>query len=350
MARIVGGFSSSHTPLMSLPGELWGEYARNDANIRDLVQPPDCRRVTYQELLASADPAIAKAINVETFKRRAEAIQKGLNELQRRFEETNPDVVVMFGDDQEEVFFYDNYPTINVYWGETYKMLPRPIRPDMTEAAKISALAYGTDERDYPVDAELGLHLIGSLIDQDFDVAHSRYQKGEYGGTVGPANWYLDHQRTTASRPFGLAHAFAFPICRWFGGRSIPMVPISINTCYPPNWIGPRRAYALGRAVRKALAAWNSDKRVAIVTSGGLSHFVVDEELDRAALKALAEADGEALSALPRTRLQSATTEILNWVAAAGAMGDTRMEVLTYEAGYRTAAGTGCGCAVGHWH
>jgi hypothetical protein len=31
-------------------------------------------------------------------------------------------------------------------------------------------------------------------------------------------------------------------------------------------------------------------------------------------------------------------------------MGDTKMEVMTYEPGYRTAAGTGCGCAVGHWH
>ena len=35
-------------------------------------------------------------------------------------------------------------------------------------------------------------------------------------------------------------------------------------------------------------------------------------------------ADGEILSSLPRERLQSATTETLNWVAVAGAMGDTR--------------------------
>lgn len=263
--------------------------------------------------------------------------------------QASPDVVVMFGDDQEEVFFEDNYPCINVYWGEQYRMIPRPMRPDMTESAKLSALAYGSEPRDYPVDSKLGLHIIESLINQDFDVAQSRYQKEQYGGTVGPGTWYLDHKRATETRPFGLAHAFAFPICRWFDRKSIPMVPISINTCYPPNWISPHRAFALGRAVRKAIEAWDSDKRVAIVTSGGLSHFVVDEELDRRALKALSEADGEALSALPRQRLQSATTEILNWVAAAGAMGPTKMEVITYEPAYRTPAGTGCGCAVGHW-
>ena len=28
---------------------------------------------------------------------------------------------------------------------------------------------------------------------------------------------------------------------------------------------------------------------------------------------------------------------------------DTRMQLLTYQAGYRSPAGTGCGCAVGRW-
>src|SRR6185312_15831882 len=102
-------------------------------------------------------------------------------------------------------------------------------------------------------------------------------------------------------------------------------------------------------AVRKAVEAWDSDKTVAFGCSGGLSHFVVDEEIDRRALGGLAEADAEVLTSLPRARLQSAATEILNWVAVAGAMGSSRMEVITYEPGYRTPAGTGCGCAVGAW-
>jgi len=75
----------------------------------------------------------------------------------------------------------------------------------------------------------------------------------------------------------------------------------------------------------------------------------VDEELDRLALKGLSEGNGELLTSLPRHRLQSAATEIINWVANAGAMGDAKMEVITYEPGYRSLAGTGCGCGVGHW-
>ena len=174
--------------------------------------------------------------------------------------------------------------------------------------------------------------------------------KDEYGGSIGPATWYLDHGRNTKPRKFGLPHAFSFPIARWFGGKSPAIVPITINTCYPPNWISARRAYALGQAVRRIVDEVAGDKKVAFACSGGLSHFVVDEELDRLALKGLSEANGEALSSLPRVRLQSATTETLNWVATAGAMGNTKMEVMTYEPGYRTPAGTGCGCAVGHWH
>jgi len=352
MAKIVGGFASSHTPLMSIPGELWDVYAANDPRNGELITVPGGKRCTYDELLAAADPKIASMVNKETFIRRSENIQKGLDEVQRRFSQVNPDVVVMVGDDQSEWFFDDNYPSINIYWGDTVKMIPREITPNMDEARKISAMAYGTVERDYPVDSKLGLHLIESLMDQDFDIAGSQYQRAEYGGSIGPATWYLDMKRSTKPRPFGLPHAFAFPIVRWFDQKSPPIVPITINTCYPPTWISPRRAYALGQGIRKAIESWDSDLRVALACSGGLSHFVVDEELDRIALKGFSEANGEILTSLPRHRLQSATTETLNWVAVAGAMAGTgmdRMDVITYEPGYRTPAGTGCGSAVGSW-
>jgi 3-O-methylgallate 3,4-dioxygenase len=256
----------------------------------------------------------------------------------------------MFGDDQDELFFEDNYPMISVYWGDILTHYPRlSTRPNISEAIRISASVYGTEVIDYPVEKDLGLHVIQQLAERDFDVAHSRYMKDEYGGSIGPATWYLDFQRTTKPRKQGMAHAFSFPVCRWFAGKRPPMLPITINTCYPPNWISPRRAFALGRAVREAIQAWDSDARVAIITSGGLSHFTVDEEIDRRALDGLTSANGEILSTLPRYKLQSATTEILNWVAAAGAMGETPMDLVTYQPGYRSPAGTGCGCAVGRW-
>jgi catalytic LigB subunit of aromatic ring-opening dioxygenase len=350
MATIVGGFASSHSPLMSLPGEDWNKRADDDTRNRELIRPRDGAHVTYAELLESADPKIAEQIDEQVFCRKYAALQQGLNELGRSFAQTDPDVVVMFGDDQDELFFDDNYPMISLYWGETFTHLPRLVaRPGMSEALKISFAVYGTEVIEYPVETKLGLHLVEQLVERDFDIAQSRYMKAEYGGTIGPGTWYLNYQRTTAPRKQGMSHAFAFPICRWFMGKRPPIVPITINTCYPPNWISPRRAFSLGRAVREAILNWDSDARVAVVTSGGLSHFTVDEEIDSMALKGLCQADGDILSSLPRCGRQAATTEILNWVAAAGAMGETPMELLTYQAGYRSPAGTGCGCAVGRW-
>ena len=350
MAKIVAGFASSHTPLMSLPGEDWSKRADDDRRNRELIRPRDGAHVTYDELLASADPAIKDQLSEEIFCRKYAAIQRSLDELDRAFATVDPDVVVMFGDDQDELLFDDNYPMISVYWGETLMHYPRATtRPDMSEAMRIAGAVYGTEEIAYPIETGLGLHLIEQLVDRDFDVAHSRYLKPEVGGTIGPATWYLDYQRSRPPRKQGMAHAFAFPVCRWFHGKRPPMVPITINTCYPPNWISPRRAFALGRAVREAILGWDSDARVAIVTSGGLSHFTVDEEIDRLALEGLTDAKPDVLCTLPRYKLQSATTEILNWVTAAGAMGDTPMQLLTYQAGYRSPAGTGCGCAVGRW-
>ncbi|HLF77747.1 MAG TPA: hypothetical protein VJB57_09690 [Dehalococcoidia bacterium] len=345
MAKIVGGFASSHSPMMHTAGDQWGRIADFDPRNNQLVKMPEGKRVSFDELLASADPEIAKQVNLDTFIKKEADMQRSMDELEKRFVQTDPDVVVMFGDDQNEWFFDDNYPTINLYWGESIQVLSRnEYIPD----APTTRRSYLTEEREWPVDTELGLRILESLMDQDFDVAQSRYQREAYGGSIGPGTWYLDSQRKTQPRPMGMPHAFGFPIGRWFGGKTIPIVPISINTCYPPNWISARRAYALGRAVRNALDNLKTDKRIAIATSGGLSHFVVDEELDRIALKGMTEANGEILTSLPRHRLQAATTETLNWVAVAGVMGSP-MDLISYQPGYRTPAGTGVGLAVGHW-
>ncbi|MBO0693944.1 MAG: hypothetical protein J2P58_13655, partial [Acidimicrobiaceae bacterium] len=111
-------------------------------------------------------------------------------------------------------------------------------------------------------------------------------------------------------------------------------------------------AYDFGRAIASAITAWEEDARVAVVCSGGLSHFVVDEELDRDLLDALVKKDADALRSLPRHRLYSATSESLNWVTLGGAMADVPLqaEVVDYVTGYRSPAGTGGGWAFMRWH
>ena len=54
------------------------------------------------------------------------------------------------------------------------------------------------------------------------------------------------------------------------------------------------------------------------MASGGLSHFVVDEELDRRVMCALETGDAATLRAIPRPALKSGSSEILNWVLGTG--------------------------------
>ena len=143
----------------------------------------------------------------------------------------------------------------------------------------------------------------------------------------------------------------SFVVKRLFDNRPRPILPVFQNTCYPPNQPTPRRSFAIGQAVAAAVRAWGEPAKVAVVASGGLSHFVVDEELDRSLLAALARDDATALTSIPRQRLHSAASEALNWVALGGAMhaGRLRMELLAYVPVYRTPAATGGGWAFARW-
>ncbi|MCH7843751.1 MAG: extradiol ring-cleavage dioxygenase, partial [Chloroflexi bacterium] len=272
MAEIVLGLGTSHSPMLSLPGELWGEYAERDKGNPMLLSLEDGRVMTYDELLAEADPAIAQRQTLEVFQGQYEACQKAIATLEESMIQADPDVVIIVGDDQEELFFDDNMPLFSIYWGETMHLTPRGIGDNASPATRASMWGYGDVEMDVPVDAELGLHLIQSLIEDDFDIAQSRYMNEQAGGAVGPIG-YLSNQHVTERRPQAMPHAYAYVVKRMMNEKIRPIVPITQNTFYPPNQPTPRRCYNLGKAVAKAVKNWDSDKKVAIAGSGGLSHF-----------------------------------------------------------------------------
>ena len=358
MAEIVLGLATSHTPMLTLPAELWSSYARNDERNRELAFPPLGLVMPYQEGLTDNAPELrAKFRGTEPYRAQADACQKALDELSTTLRAVNPDITVIIGDDQDEWFFEDNMPALCVFWGESAPLIPRTMPPGARDAEVIEAIrrGYGDVPMDVPVASGFGRYLIEYLTEHDFDVAHMRYVKQPYGGSV--ARRYptkqgeLDYVRETAPREQGLPHAFAFIVKRLFDNRPGTILPVFQNTCYPPNQPTPRRCFALGEAIAAIAAEWREPATVAIVASGGLSHFVVDEELDRMLLDALERRDTKALGALPRHRLHSAGSEVLNWVTLGGAMHGTRltMELLAYVPVYRTPAATGGGWAFARW-
>ena len=56
MAEIVLGLATSHTPMLTLPAELWPSYARNDERNRELAFPPHGLVMPYQEGLVDNAP------------------------------------------------------------------------------------------------------------------------------------------------------------------------------------------------------------------------------------------------------------------------------------------------------
>ena len=126
----------------------------------------------------------------------------------------------------------------------------------------------------YDNNQPMALHIIDSLCEQGVDVAHSKY--------------YKEGQSIT--------HAVQFVTARILGGKQVPVLPVIQNTYFPPNQPRPRRSYEFGVAIRNAVESFKGDLRVGIIASGGLSHFVVDEELDRSALKAMKEKDAAKLA------------------------------------------------------
>jgi 3-O-methylgallate 3,4-dioxygenase len=250
--------------------------------------------------------------------------------------DVQPDAVVIVSDDQGEWLFDDNMPSLMVYWGESAKVLDMPGYGDTIRAG------------DVPIETGLAAHLIESLMDADFDIAHSRYMKAQYGGSIGPAG-YMQTRHDRPPREFGLPHGYAYITGRIFEHRPVPIVPVFQNTCYPPNQPRPRRCYNFGRALAQAIDAWDSSKRVCVVASGGLSHQVLDEATDQLVLRAIEAKDATALCTVPTKRLQASTSETLNWITAAGACEDLPFHLVDYVPVSRTPAGTGGGWAFAYW-
>jgi hypothetical protein len=320
MARIVLGIGTSHSPQLSVGWEEW-----NLLREKDETDP----RLDYQGLLRSArrnKPDMERELTEEMWRRRYESCQNGIKAVGDALRQAKPDLVVVFGDDQHEQFTDENMPTFALYHG---KKLPVVKHSGRNPAAWKEAEERGWAETaaEYRNAWELAEHLISTLAAEEFDIARCNRLRSD----------------------IGVGHAFSFLYRRIWPGGEVPMLPVMVNTYYPPNQPTPRRCYALGQAIRRGIESWEQDARVALMASGGLSHVVIDEELDRAVLGAMAKRDPEKLCALPRSKLRGGTSEILNWVALAGAMEPLEMELIDYVTTYRSPAGTGCGMAFATW-
>jgi len=230
MAELTLGLASSHTPQLSTSADYWTEHAARDQRNTRLLGP-DGRYYTYDELLAAADPGLAGELRSSVWHSKFDRAQAAVEVLAQRLAAAEPDVVVIVGDDQHELFSADGIPAIGLFTGESLWDLP----PDAGRLARTppDILAAGwaahADAPDrYPVAAALSEHLARVLTGREFDLTVMSEQP--------------------AGR--GLGHAFTFVRRAGAGGWARPCARGSSPGRRPRGW---RSSPAAGSAT-----SWSS--------------------------------------------------------------------------------------------
>jgi hypothetical protein len=324
MARILLGLGTSHTPMLLVDAADLPRYEENDRRLPLL--DVNGAATSFDALLAGAGDRLASEVTADRLSGRHAAAQRAIAGLADVLASARLDALVVIGDDQKEMLQGENSPPLIVY----DRAYIRSVRPAHA-AGRPEWVLRGTDRyypdapQDYPVAQALGRHLRAHLGEQGFAVS-------AFEGDGVP-----------------MGHAFAFVCSQLMRGLTIPVLPVLLNALYPPDRPNPERCLEIGEAIEKAVEAFPEDIRVGVVASGGLSHFVVDEELDRRVVRALTERDHGTLAGLALEKLNSGNAEIRNWICAAGALRSLRVDRIDYIPGYRTRAGTGTGLCFAVW-
>ncbi|WP_329014004.1 hypothetical protein [Streptomyces sp. NBC_00690] len=326
MATVVTGIGCSHGPQLKTPPAGWSERGMADRRNQAL----EFQGLIYDfASLQARREDFSEHCTPEAMQANWDASQTAMDRLGRHLAAADVDVLLIVSSDHKEVYGDELLPAFAVYWGEDVAHVPfteeqlAVMAPGLAEAARGDVPAETVVRACHP---ELARYLIEQAGGSGFDVAASRSL---------PSGRYANH---------GIPHGWGFIYQRILGEEcSIPFVPVFINTFYEPNPPSAERSYRFGRALGRALANFPQDLRVGVVASGGLSHFVIDEELDRRFLTALESGDEQYLTSIDPALMRSGTSELRNWITVAGIAAETGMTVTStdYRACYRTEAGTG---------
>jgi hypothetical protein len=335
MAKIVLGLGTSHGPMLSIPAENWADRVLADrANPKHFYNG---KTYTFDEMAELRQSENLKhQITPEVCQQRHDRCQQAIRKLNDLYEDHKPDLAIVVGNDQMEVFTNEHVPAFAVFWGPYVEGIPRTpeflakLQPGIARAELDRTPSVYTR---YPCSPDLGRHVIETAIAESFDVSQmTRLSTGEIGSNAAP-------------------HAYGFVYRRVMRDHVVPHVPIFVNTFYPPNQPGAGRCCDFGRMLARAVASWPGDQKVVVIASGGLTHFVVNESFDHIVLDAMKQGDASTLSSLPEEMFQSGTSEIKNWITVAGVMAEAglAMTLVDYVPCYRSEAGSGSGMGFAWW-
>ncbi|HZO80695.1 MAG TPA: hypothetical protein VFB33_03290 [Candidatus Binataceae bacterium] len=240
-------------------------------------------------------------------------VTAGFARARELLEAARPDAIVIFSTDHFDRCFFDNLPAFLVGVGDEAAGPATPTLP--IPRARVA------------VAGALGRFVVSEGMEGGVDFALSE-------------ELALDHAEIVP---------LSFLTPRW----DVPIVPIVVNAFAAPM-PSLRRCHDVGAFVAGCVARFAQPWRVAVVGTGGLSHWVgppetgkINAEFDRWFLERLARREVEQVFAkYPRNELERVAgnggNEVRDWLAVAGAMPPgMRAEVLAYEPVAQWATGTG---------
>jgi len=212
----------------------------------------------------------------------------------RWMREQRPDVIFLVYNDHATAFSLEMIPTFAIGC-----------------AAQFDPADEGWGPRPVPTvvgHPELAAHIAQSVIQQDFDLTIVNRMDVDHGLTV----------------PLSL-------MCGQPQAWPCPVIPFAVNVVQYPVPSG-RRCLNLGKAIRKAVEAYDQDLNVQVWGTGGMSHQLqgpraglINREFDNAFLDRMI-ADPEGLAAMPHVdyvrEAGSEGIELVMWLIARGAMSD----------------------------
>jgi 2,3-dihydroxyphenylpropionate 1,2-dioxygenase len=156
--------------------------------------------------------------------------------MKKWLKDVEADILVLVSDDHFNSYFYDHMPSFTIGIGECEGWGDWRI-----------------PKYKIPVQQELANHILNTGLENNIDFAFTLSMKVDHGHTQ--AIYFLNSE------------------------LDIPVVPIAINTAAPPLPTMDR-CFQLGEVLRKAIESWDSNKKVAIIASGGISHWVPIPKID----------------------------------------------------------------------
>ena len=235
-------------------------------------------------------------------RRMVEELIAVVREMGRGMLAARPDALVVIADDHLNVFSFDAIPAMCVRIGRSVE---RMVQED---AIEFDRALDGLPLR-YPLHEDLANRILEEGMEAGFDFA---------------ASW---------SAP--LDHAFLSPVSTLCDTQPPPpLVPFWVN-CFVSPQPTARRCYAAGRHIARVVG--DGPWRVAVIATGGLSHFpelslarvgTSDAAFDRRLIGLMERGDHDALCALTAKELDlTGSHEYLNWLVLLGAIGPARARV-----------------------